>query len=195
MRIVSVRRTVEPSSEPVTLAEAKVQLRESGTAEDTHIESLITTSRQVAENMTQRAFITQTWAMTLSDLPSGLISLPRPPFISLTTLQYRDTAGAWQTLDQAGLDTIQGSIYGVLDFSNLAASPVLGDFEETIKITWSAGYGNAAAVPKAVKQWILMHVGSSYAARESEILGQGYTVSKLGFADGLLDPYRVESFA
>lgn len=66
-----------PASEPVTLAEAKLHLRvETGmTDDDTLISALIVAARQVAETITRRALITQTWRLVLDQFPAPGINV------------------------------------------------------------------------------------------------------------------------
>lgn len=69
LRIV-LERVTEPDIEPVTLAEAKVHLREYdtlATAKETQISALITAAREWAEDYTGRALIDQRWRLTVGD--------------------------------------------------------------------------------------------------------------------------------
>ena len=54
-----------PATEPVSLAEVKSYLRIDGTADDAVLTILIASARRSAEEYTKRAFITQTWQLTL----------------------------------------------------------------------------------------------------------------------------------
>lgn len=51
----------------------------------------------------------------------------------------------------------------------------------------SEGYGEASAVPAAIKQWILLHVGHFYERRESAETG---SMTELPYLGKLLDPFR-----
>lgn len=59
-----------PALEPVTLADAKLHLRESDTGQDTLITALITAARKAIEEKCRRSLITQTWMATLDQFPS-----------------------------------------------------------------------------------------------------------------------------
>lgn len=54
----------QPTTEPVTLATAKVHLRVDGTEEDTYIGLLVSGARQQVENFCGRPFTSQTLAVT-----------------------------------------------------------------------------------------------------------------------------------
>jgi hypothetical protein len=57
-----------------------------------------------------------------------------------------------------------------------------------VALRYVAGYASAAAVPESIKSWIKLQVGAMYENRQAEGARQSYA---LGFADRLLDRYRV----
>lgn len=62
-------------------------------AESNLIQGYIAAATQACEDDTERALMPQTWVMQLSGFPvSGEIHLPRPPFIEVTSLAYRDAS-------------------------------------------------------------------------------------------------------
>lgn len=67
--------TVPPAGEPITLAEAKLHLRVDFSEDDTLIQALITSARQTAEDITRRAFITQTWKLVLDQFPAPGVNI------------------------------------------------------------------------------------------------------------------------
>jgi uncharacterized phiE125 gp8 family phage protein len=69
----------------------KVLRLSNGSIEDEHIERLIRAAVDVYEDETQKAAMPQTWELVLSGFPcSGLIELPRPPFISISSVSFYD---------------------------------------------------------------------------------------------------------
>lgn len=89
-----------PTIEPMTLAQAKSELRETGDGQNSHIEDvLIPAARRWVEKRTWRALITQTWDFTWRRFPTGReLTLPLPPLQSITSVTYYDTDNASQTL-------------------------------------------------------------------------------------------------
>ena len=79
-----------PAVEPVTLTEAKNQLRVDGAEDNALITALITTARQLAERDTKRVFITQTWKMYLDSAPAE-IEIPKPPLQSVESIKTIST--------------------------------------------------------------------------------------------------------
>jgi uncharacterized phiE125 gp8 family phage protein len=159
-----------PASEPVTLAEAKSHLRVDLNDDDTLINALITAARQMAEEYTRRAFITQTWEATF--LPLGVpyrgIRLSRPPVQQIVSITVDG-----QTLDPTKYELLD-------DWIEFDPKPLPQD---KIVIRYNAGYGSAADVPSPIKQAILQIVGHLYENRESQDMP--------GLAVNLLQPYRV----
>jgi uncharacterized phiE125 gp8 family phage protein len=186
---VRVRVLTPPATEPLSLAEAKLHLRVDGTDEDALITALIVAARESAEHELGRALITQTLRLTLDAFPAeGGIELLRPPVPSITQLQYVDTAGATQTLLNTAysLDAVSQPSWLLPAYGT--TWPATRAQANAVWVDYVAGYGLAAAVPQAIKQWLLLAVGDMYANRERS--GEKAAVPH-GFVAGLLDPYRI----
>lgn len=93
-----------PTSEPITLAEARAQCHLEHTLEDASLAGYILSARQYLEAITGRAFLTQTLELTLDDFPAWEIDLPRGPVASVTSITYLDTAGVSQAVTSYVLD-------------------------------------------------------------------------------------------
>ena len=87
-----------PSSEPITLAEAKLYLRVDTTADDALITALITAARETVERYTSRALVTQTITQVLDCFPGFGFRLAVHPVQSITSITYKDSNGSDQTL-------------------------------------------------------------------------------------------------
>ena len=80
-----------PAIEPVSLAEAKAQLRLDTDADDVYVTALITVARERVELFLRRALIAQSFEYTLDQFPANkyltyttsFINLPRPPLQSV----------------------------------------------------------------------------------------------------------------
>jgi uncharacterized phiE125 gp8 family phage protein len=173
----------EPSVEPVSVDEAKLHLRVDIATENDLITRLIAVARRHSEQLSGKAFITQTLAGGLSGWPrDGVIRLPYMPLQSVTSITYVDADGDTQTLAETvyGVDTKLGLIY--LKNNQSWPTTALRDYDP-ITVTWVAGYGDAAAdVPDAYKQAILLLVGHWFENRESVVVGQGYTATNVPMA-------------
>jgi uncharacterized phiE125 gp8 family phage protein len=184
---VALKRTVEPTEEPVSLDEAKSQCRVDTSDDDTFITGLIVAARQYVEGASRRAFITQTWRLSLDEWPGDdEIELPKPPLVSVTSVIYKDTVGAQTTLSSSlyivDTDSEPGRVK--LAYGESWPSDTLYP-ANPIQITYVAGYGAAAAVPAWVKQAIKLIVGHWYENREETIAGTIIKGIPLG-ADSLI---------
>ena len=181
------RKIIEPSIEPVTLAEAKTHLRIEHTADDTYIEGLIQAAREYVEQETNRVLITQTWEYYLDDLgvnqntewwdgtrelattvlQKRCIELPLGPVQSITSVK---------TFDEEDNETVFDSSKYFLDVASLPARLALRRNQnwdtftrETngFQVTYVAGYGdNASDVLRALRHAILILVATWYENRE-----------------------------
>ena len=75
-----------PAVEPVTLTEAKNQLRVDGAEDNALITALIKTARILIEKDARRALITQIWQMYL-DKADPEIEIPKPPLQSVESIK------------------------------------------------------------------------------------------------------------
>jgi len=199
---MALKLITAPTSEPLTLEEAKAHLRVDHDDEDTLIYALIVAARQGAEHITERALMTQTWELALDWFPcvpyrrvewkhdrllADAINIPKPPLVSIVSVKYIDTEGVQQTLDSSAylLDSHREparilSVYAT-DW------PDTREQANAVLIRFTCGYADAASVPQEIKQWMLLQIGMMYENRESVAAG---TISEIPYVDRLLDPYR-----
>ena len=179
----------------VDIDEAKAHLRVTESAEDDLIESMLWAAQDMAEQATGRALMTQTWELSLEDW-YYIIGLTSPPVQSITSITYTDDAGVVQTL-AADQYTLMNDDFGcsrIVPAYGVTWPENRGD-SESIRVTFVAGYANAAAVPQAIKAWIKLQVSAMYENREAEAYSSRAvsTTVKMTFVDRLLDKYRVYS--
>ena len=183
-------RIAAPASEPLALADAKAHCRVDHSDDDALITALIVAAREQAEHETGRALVTQTWELVHDTFPEAFV-LRKAPIASVTSVKYIDPAtGAEQTLDPADTLLDNASEPGYLVPAYGKAWPTARAVPNAVRCRYVCGYGNAAAVPQAIKQWMLLAIGTMYAQRETVVAG---TVANLPdrFWASLLDPYRL----
>lgn len=158
-----------PDAEPVSVDEARDAVRLGDDAEESQIRSWIEAGREYVENRTRRSLVTRKIRLSLDCWPScGLIRLPRPPLVAVTLVEYRDTAGVFQTLVANDDYQVDGEheparikpAYGT-------TWPATQPGFNAVHIEYTAGYGNAGLVPARAKHAILLYVGNAYAHRET----------------------------
>lgn len=188
---MALKLITAPAAEPLSLARVKEHLRIDSNDDDLLLSNLIIVARQEAEKITRRALVTQTWELVLDTFPA-VICVPLPCLQSVTSIKYIDQDGTERTLDpsayQVDIDTEPARIvpaYGL-------TWPGCRNQVNAVRVRYVAGYGAADAVPAAIKQWMMVRIGTLYENRES--VNVGGTVTEISFADGLLDEYRVVTF-
>ncbi len=183
-------RITAPATEPLDLATAKLHCRVDGTDEDTLITALIVAAREQAEHETGRALVTQTWELVHDAFPEAFV-LRRAPIQSVTSLKYLDPAtGTELTLDPADYLLDKDSEPGYVVPGYGKTWPYAREVPNAVRLRYVAGYGAAVAVPQAIKQWMLLAIGTMYENRATGGAAQTYAIPDRFWA-GLLDPYRL----
>lgn len=164
----SLSRVTAPISEPVTLAEAKLYLRVDGSAEDALVSDLIVAARMDAEQWMCRSLVTQSWKLSISGDQDTQVKLPMGPVQAVLQVVTRASNGTTRTIaaEQYGL---QGDM---LRLHMLAA-------EETLEISYSAGYGHAGLVPRPIKLGLLAHIAALYDNRGAGMMVLGEQSQRL----------------
>lgn len=188
------------------------------TTDDPLLSRLARTVRRTAEVELGRKLITQQWKLLLDAFPgfgpfpvawgydpaygfvpsrythagTDLITLPWPTQ-TVDSVKYYDTSGVQQTLvagtdyevDTASLMPRVVPAYG-------ASWPATNRQLNAVEITFTAGFGLAAAVPEDIKSWMLLMVEHYHENRGAMV--DTPTLKTLPFIDGLLDEHRIKVF-
>lgn len=182
-----------PAAEPVTLAEAKLHCKVDIADDDALLTSLITAVRLQAENLTQRALVTQTWDVTFDSFSADSMDIPFPPLQSVTSINYIDANGATQILASTEYQVIKNELVGRIVPAYGKSWPTTRDDPAAVTVRMVAGYGAAADVPASIKAWMLISIATLYDQREAIMQGATTELPR-GFYEGLLDAYRVVKF-
>lgn len=184
---MSLQLISPPAAEPVTLDEAKAHLKVDTADDDALIGTLIAAARSRAEWHTGRAFLTQSWKLSLDAWPcAGGIEIPLPPLqavTSITTYALNDTA---TVLDPSLYQVDTASAPGRVALRFGVVPPVDLRRINAVEIAFTAGYGSAESdVPAPIREAILEFVANAYTNR-------GDTAGELPLdALALLAAYRV----
>lgn len=186
-----------PTIEPVSLEEAKLQIRQDGTADDDLIRVLIKTAREAVEQITRRALITQIWDYYADEFPEGnRIKLLMPPLQSVSYVKYTDEDGDVATFSSGSY---------IVDTYNQPGGVVLKDGESWpgtslyavngVNVRFVCGYGDGSAdVPDPIRAAMRLLIGHYYENREAVFMGRTAPVQLPMGVDVLLWPYRVVEF-
>jgi uncharacterized phiE125 gp8 family phage protein len=141
------------------------------TQEDDEIEELITSAREECEDITGRAFATQTIEVYLDSFPArDYIELPMPPLQSVASFKYTDYMGKETTLIEntdyiVDADSEPGRI--ILPYSKSWPSVTLHP-KNPIVITIVTGYSSEQPIPKSLIQAMKIYIGYFYDNRSAE---------------------------
>jgi uncharacterized phiE125 gp8 family phage protein len=165
-------RIVErPASEPVTLDEAKAQLRISATdtGNDVLIQGLIPTATKIVQSLVQRVFVSRTMEWVLPGWrPELCIPIAPVSKDDIKSIKYVDwTTQAQMTLDPS-LYVVQTVGDGVKIFPKFATIwPIVFPCSpEPVVINFVAGYKDQAGLPANVKTAILLQIRHLYSLGE-----------------------------
>ena len=172
---------VAPTVEPLTLTEAKAQLRieDSFTLDDTYINSLISMSRDRAEKYCNRFFTEQQISILYVDAMPLIIDLQYPDLASVESLQYTDSDYVLQTVSAGDyvvdLDrqriTITGNVESGIDYRVNATTAAPVEYE-------------------GAKAAMLMMLADMYDLRTESVVG--VSISDNPAVKAALYPYRVK---
>ena len=191
---MSRKLIVAPTVEPISLTDAKLHLRNPPASEDSLITLMIMAAREECENIIRRALMTQTWEKYLDSFPAA-IELFYPPLQSVTSINYIDAAGNSQLLASTEyvVDDKQEPAWIVP--ADLKFWPLTRAVINAVTVLFVCGYGSAdTAVPKAIRNWLLIRIGDLFLNRQSVVMESGsINVASVParFVDSLLDRYRI----
>jgi uncharacterized phiE125 gp8 family phage protein len=160
----TVRVVTPPTTEPVTIAEAKAQLS-IGASDDSHdaeLASMIAAAREEWERDTSIALITRTLEHRLPKFLSTVVLSVRPA-IAVSSVTYVDTTGTTQTVSSTNyyLDSDE------VRFLDTFVKPDVQDRSEAVKITYTAGYGSdSRACPELDRMAIKLSLANRFEDRD-----------------------------
>lgn len=201
-----------PAEEPIDTAALLEHVRELDTDQAEYVTALAIAAREHCESRTRRAFLTQTWKLTLDAFPranatrfatdtfanarlglgggDGPIRLPRNPVQSVTSVQYRGLDGALTTLDPSMYQVDLTSLPARIVPAYATSWPSTRQMLAAVEVVFVAGWDTPDNVPAGIKQAIRFLTGHWYDKREPVITGT--IASDLAFTlDAVLGPHIV----
>ena len=180
----SLTLVTPPLVEPITADEANnyMRLDTPGVADAAFIAGLIKAARKYCENFQHRAYITQSWEMSLCEFPcayndrmnnsqnSDVIEIPMGNLQTIDSVKYTDSANTVHTL-ASNTDYIVSTrgILGRLSpvFSGIWTTSALAPLDSVV-IKFTCGYGlTPATVPETAKQAMYMLISYWYDNRQA----------------------------
>jgi uncharacterized phiE125 gp8 family phage protein len=182
----SLTLVTAPTSEPITLTEAKAHCRVDHSLDDARFAALILAAREWGQGLTHKAFLTQTWDYSLDCFPDE-IKLPMSPVQSITSVKYYDTDNTEQTLSSSAYITDVRSHVPRISLADGYDWPDTYYRYHPVTVRFVAGYTSGAADLYTIRAALLLHVEAHYDRTENfDRLVQA--------AESLLLPLRVVTF-
>lgn len=180
----------------VDRTEAKLFLRVDHTSEDDLIDALITSARVWVQSYTGRSLTNETYDLRYRDFPQWgkPLIVPHAPLSSVTSITYLDEDGVSQTWAATNYHAraLSGPTAqrGWIEVSSETEYPTTStEAEYPVIVRAVCGYGNAGAVPKGLKQAMLLLIGDMYEQRQETVLGGSSRIRTT--VERLLGPYRL----
>lgn len=186
---MSLRLVTPAATKVVTLAEAKKQCNVLHDEDDEYFNSLIAAADDWLageRSWLGRAVVSSTWECTASAFPVSRVDLPKPPLISVTSVNYTP-AGGGAEVEITGFRVIDANVPagGYLLPAKNTDWPQTDGEPGSVRIVFVAGY---AAVPPSVNHAARLMIAHWYENREA---ATSLSIKDLPLAvDSLLYPYR-----
>jgi uncharacterized phiE125 gp8 family phage protein len=190
---ISIKRTVDSTTEPISLEEAKDHLRVVDFDEDDdYIAGLITTARHAVERATRRSLWTgQTWEAGYARWARRL-SIPVPPLVAVSVVTYYDSDNVLHTVSSTDyVVDASGSQRAVLGFTSDFGVPAHSDdYLAPVRVAFTAGYADADAMPEGLRRAMFYLIQHFYDNRSP--VGINVNLNKMPYTfEFLLNQYTV----
>jgi uncharacterized phiE125 gp8 family phage protein len=172
-----VTTIVEPSDEPVTLAEAKANAFVDGNDRDERIAAWIAQARARAEEYTGTRVMEQMVLLRCSSW-ADLCRLPIAPVRSVT-VKYLDADNAEQTLDPLVYELVSAGVEASIRLAPGEIYPAIRNASDAIRIEAVVGYDEGDHKLELIKDAIASHItrkvddpAADYSAGFFSLLGE-----------------------
>lgn len=177
------------ASDPVTTTEVKNNLRITGSSLDTIVAQCLSFAIEEAQAYLGRQIISATWLGYLDCFPSdNIIQITKGPVSAITSIKYYATGDSEMTTIEATdyqLDNVDLTSRILLNESFTADA----DKINAVEIEFVTGWANAAAVPKVIKEAIILLASEKYLHPDNLMSGKGLTR-----AQDLMRNYKAQKY-
>lgn len=199
----------------------QLRLDTGDTSQDKVLAIFIGQAREAAEQDCRRAFITQSWLMTMDKFPNpGMesssangyspgplnvvrpdnatgheIAIPLPPLQTMDSIKYYDPNGVLMTLDPS-----QYFVDSVSEPARVTPAPGVAwpstlNRANAVEVRFTAGWDSTGLLlPNGIRAWMLLRICDLFENREAVVMGARGTVATHPYIERLLDPYRVRVY-
>lgn len=190
-----------PAELPVTSDDLRSHLWtvHDGHSSAEYLELLIKAATSHIEQITWRKLVQQEWRVYLQSWPNDTsnvhhdcVMLPFGSVLSVDAVRWLDSDGVDHLIDAGDyIAAVAGSEPMVVPLAGWPSGDLFA--VDPIRVNFTAGFGDAAAVPDDLKHAVRLLAAHWYEVREAVMVGT--TVRKVPFAvDALIAPWKVRYF-
>lgn len=167
-----VKRTVAPTTTPISVAEAKTHCKVSGSSEDSNIAIYLDSAVASCENVLQSPIMDSTFVLYARNWAQHL-SFQKNYVTSVNYVKYYDLASsALQTVDASNYSIQDFKVPNVLYFNNDYVFPDTDLREFPIEVSFQAGALSASGVLPNIRTAVFLEVADRYENRQNEVIGE-----------------------
>lgn len=170
---MAIQVTTPPASEPLSIDEAKLHLRQDLSADDDLITAAIVAARTYCENYTRLKFITQSVTITRTGFAGALMPLNVGPVQGITSVSYKQASdGVLTPLAADQYQLVKSVTPNCLAPAYGVTWPTVRSDYDSVQIVLSVGFGAASTdVPFDLLQAVRLMLGHFYENRAEEVTG------------------------
>jgi len=161
----------------MTLGDIKDYLYITSDDDDALIALLARVAREYGQARQWRQIIPATYILYLDKFPNGVIELPYPPAISVTSVKYYNTDNTLTTFSNYETD-VNSEPARIRPVSG-ESWPEVYDKLNAVEITYSAGYDNSdkmRSLPDSTRQAMMLMIKHWYDNRDPVVVSEGRAV-------------------
>lgn len=184
--------TVKPVGHPLSVAEAKRQLRlePEDIDQDDHVSDLCAAAHRKIERELGYPILLQTRATHLAHFPRGPIWLGGGDSVSILSILYRDTSNAVQTLNPSAYALDAVSRVAQVYPAPSTTWPSTVNTPSAVVVEWRAGWAQPDDVPEDLIHAMKLLVGHWDQNREAVVVGTISSEVQMAL-DDLLFQFRI----
>ena len=146
----------------ISLESARLAARADGDELDEDVLTAAVAYTEVAEQLTNRAFVQGSWKAGYRAFGAEMI-LPKPPLVSVTRVSFYDPDGVLRVLDPQDYFVDVDAEPAVLTPAPGRMWPETIDRKNAVEVQYICGYGpTEASVPKTVKQYVKVRIQQQF---------------------------------
>jgi len=150
-------RTIAPVQTPVSIADIKANARIDSADEDALIATYLDAAVRSVEEMSGRALMAQTWALSTYGLTGNQrLHLPVTPVSALAKISYQDNTDTEQTMNVGDFYLIGDNYRAFVQPKAGTQWPSTEDRADAITVTFVAGYPSTDAVPEGLRHSVTL---------------------------------------